>query len=159
MKYFSNCKTIEDVKRTFHECAKRLHPDAGGDAAAFRDMMTEYNMIFDRLKNIHVNAAGETYEKETKETPEQFAEIIEKIIHFDGVKIEIIGSWIWLSGNTMTYKDDIKRIGFIWSKNKKAWYYTGDQEHKRRRGHFTMDQLRSRFDTQEIDPEPQKKIS
>lgn len=159
MKYFKDCRTIEDVKRTFHEFAKKLHPDAGGDAAAFREMMQEYKIIFDRLKNIHTNAAGEQYEKETRETPEQFADIIEQLIHYDGVKIEIIGAWIWVSGNTMLYKDQLKKIGFVWSKNKKAWYYTGDQEHHRRRGHYTMDQLRNRFDTQEIDPEPQKKIS
>lgn len=160
-RYFAGCRTIEDVKKAFKEYAKKLHPDAGGDAEAFKIMMQEYHAAFDRLKNTHTNAAGETYEseKQTTETPEEFAEIINKIIFMQDVKIEIIGSWIWLSGNTMTYKDEIKAAGFWWSKSKKAWYYTGDKEHHKRRGHYNMKELRNKWGSVEIEKEEQRKIS
>ena len=32
----------------------------------------EYETLFERVKNIHVNKDGETYEKETNETPQEF---------------------------------------------------------------------------------------
>lgn len=159
MDYFKGCKTIEDVKSAFKEYAKRLHPDCGGDAEQFKNMMQDYSKAFERLKRVHVNASGETYEKETTETPEQFADIIEKIIHFDGVKIEIIGSWIWLSRSTMLYKDDIKAAGFWWSKSKKAWYYSGDDHHGRRRGHYSMSGLRQKWGTMEVETEEQRKLA
>lgn len=160
-KYFNGCRTIEDVKKVFKELAKALHPDNGGDAEAFKAMMQEYQAAFNRYKNTHTNAAGETYtsDKETTETPEQFAEIINKIIFMDGVKIEIIGSWVWLSGNTMIYKDEIKAAGFWWSKSKKAWYYTGEKEHHKRRGHYSMNGLRDKWGSVEVEREEQKRLA
>ena len=62
-KYFNNVKTAEDVKSRFKDLAKKLHPDCSGNAEEFKKMMNEYQEVFDRYKNIHKNAAGETYEK------------------------------------------------------------------------------------------------
>ena len=159
MKYFSKCKTAEDVKATFKDLAKRLHPDCGGDAEEFKKMMNDYREAFNRWKNTHETAAGETYEKETTETPEEFAEIINKIIYFAGCKIEIIGSWIWISGNTATYHEELKAAGFWYSKNKKAWYFTGETgRNKKRRGRYTMDQLRYKWGTEEVRTENPKSL-
>lgn len=159
MKYFTGCRTIDDVKQMFHKLAKKLHPDAGGSAADFREMMSEYKRAFEQYKNVHMTREGEMYEKETTETPEEFAEIINKVIHMEGVTIEIIGSWVWLTGNTMTYKDQIKAAGFWWSKSKKAWYHNGEKEHKKYRGHYSMDGLREKWGSQEVQTEKQERIA
>lgn len=152
MKYYSKCETIEDVKATFKKLVKQLHPDNGGDAEEFKAMMNEYAEAFKRLKNVHKTQEGETYtaHQESQETPEQFADLIEKLMKMDGVKIEIIGSWIWLTGNTMMYKEAIKELHFFWSKSKKAWYFNGDEKKSRRRGRYSMDTLRSHWGTQEV---------
>ena len=121
--------------------------------------MNEYREAFERLKTVHVNQAGETYEKETTETPEQFAEIINKVIHFDGVNVEIIGSWVWLTGATMIYKDEIKAAGFWWSKTKKAWYYNGSDKKTTHRGRYSMDGLRDHWGAQTIEKEEQRKLA
>lgn len=159
MKFFNNCNTVEEVKARYRTLAKELHPDAGGDAEKFKAMFSEYKHAFETYKNIHVNSQGETYEKETTETPDQFADIINKVIHLDDVKVEIIGSWIWLSGNTLVYKDEIKAAGFFWSKKKKAWYYNGDTKKTRRRGRYTMEQLRYRWGSQEVHSKRQEKLA
>lgn len=159
MKYFGNCKTAEDVKQTFKDLAKKLHPDCGGDAEEFKVMMNEYSKVFNLLKNIHMSAKGERYEKESHETPEKFADIISKIIFFEDVKIEIIGSWIWVSGNTMAYKDQLKEAGFWWSNKKKAWYYNGETEKKRHYSvGYSLDQLRDMWTCQDVQTEERKKI-
>ncbi len=113
MKYFENCKTAEELKKAYHKAAAKLHPDNGGDAEEFKAMQAEYMRMFDRLKNIHATATGETYEKETSETASEFMDIIDKVINLDGVHVEIIGSWIWLTGNTVEYKDKISAAGFF----------------------------------------------
>lgn len=159
MTYFKECKTIEDVKETFKKLAKELHPDNGGDAEEFKSMMNEYTEAFNRLKNIHVNSEGETYEKETTETPEQFANIINSIIHFEGVVIEIIGSWVWVSGNTYDYREQLKALKFFYSKSKKAWYYTGEEKKSYRKGHYSMKGLRNRYGVINVDTEEQEKIA
>ena len=148
MKYFSNCKTIEDVKQTFKRVVKVLHPDNGGDAEEFKRMMSEYESAFNRLKNTHRTQAGETYttQHESTETAKDFADLIEKLLRMDGVIIEIIGSWIWLTGNTKPHAAEINCLGFIWSKSKQAWYFTGTGEKKtKRRGRYSMDGLRNKW--------------
>ena len=77
-KYFAICTTLEEVKTTFHKLAKQLHPDNGGDPEQFKIMMAEYTIAFNTYKNIHKNHEGQTYTKETNETPEQFADLIKE---------------------------------------------------------------------------------
>ena len=159
MGYFKNCKCIEDVKETFKKLVKELHPDNGGDAEAFKAMMNEYTSVFNRLKSIHRSAEGEEYTKETTETPEEFAEVIQSIIHLAGITIEIIGSWVWVTGNTYPYRETLKENRFFWSKPKKAWYYTGAEEKIRRRGRYTMEQVRSRYGSQTVKSDRVKEIA
>ena len=51
-------------------------------------------------------------------------EIIEKLIHLDGIEIEICGTWIWLTGNTYFHREYLKEIGCRWSSGHKKWYWT-----------------------------------
>lgn len=159
MKYFTECKTAEDVKKAYKNWAKKLHPDCGGDAEQFKQMMAEYETVFERLKTVHVNTKGEEYRKATTETPQAFADIINKVIHLKGVTIEIIGSWVWLTGNTLLYKETIKAAGFFWSRNKQAWYYNGEEKKSPRRGRYNMGQLRTMWGTTEIRTEEQMALT
>ena len=124
MKYFTDCKTAEDVKKAFRKWALKLHPDnnQGRDTTEdFQEMQAEFEAAFDRLKNVHVNKDGETYEKETTETAGEFMDLIIKLLNLDGVNVELCGSWIWLTGNTKEHRDAIKALHFKWSSNKAAW--------------------------------------
>lgn len=151
-KYFNNCFTAEDVKTTFKDLAKKLHPDNGGNAEDFKNMMAEYTEAWRIYKNIHKTAEGETYEKDTAtdEEGKVYSDLVMACMTFEEVTIEIIGSWIWLSGNTMFYKEQIKELGFFWSKSKKAWYYNGSEKKSRRRGRYNMEQLRNMWETEEV---------
>lgn len=158
-KYFKGCKTEEHVKEMFFKWAKELHPDNGGDAKAFVKMKAEYEKAFDRLKGIHEAMDGTIYEKESNWTASSFASIIEKIIHFKDVKIEIIGSWIWVSGKgTFDYKDVLKELKFWYSKSKRAWYYSGDA-YRKRKGMFSMKQLRKHWGSTEVETEEQELLA
>lgn len=53
MKYFKNITTPEELKKQFRTLATKLHPDRGGNAEDFKNMMAEYMAIskdFDRAK-------------------------------------------------------------------------------------------------------------
>ena len=51
---------------------------------------------------------------------EKLREMLNKIIHFNNIEIELVGAWIWLSGNTYVYKKELKELGFKWACQKKC---------------------------------------
>lgn len=104
-KWFSAPRTAEELKKQYKKLALEHHPDRGGSTADMQEINAEYERLFARLKDVHQNKDGEFYtaRTETTETASEFMDIIEKLIHMDGVQIEICGSWIWLTGNTKTW--------------------------------------------------------
>lgn len=71
MKYFNNITTPEDFKKQFRALSIKLHPDRGGNAEEFREMMAEYMAIskdFDRAKEL----------EEAKELRRREAEVVRK---------------------------------------------------------------------------------
>lgn len=158
-RYFSDCQTNEEVKVKFKDLAKKLHPDCGGDAEEFKRMMQEYEEAFSRCKDIHARQDGTTYRKETRETPEQFAGIVEALIHLDGLILEMCGSWLWISGNTYAHREKIKEAGCFWSKGKKQWFWNGEKEKGRYRGRLSMEQIRAKYGSQTMETEGTRRIA
>lgn len=71
MKYFNNITTPEELKKQFRALSIKLHPDRGGNAEEFRNMMAEYMAIskdFDRAKEL----------EEAKELRRREAEVVRK---------------------------------------------------------------------------------
>lgn len=163
--YFSTCKTIEDVKKQYKELLFKFHPDISTEPNAVeicKAVNNEYEKAYEDFKNVHENAQGETYTttKEPSETAQEYADIINKIIYFEGCTVEIIGSWIWISGNTKEYKEQIKAIGgFRWSSNKLSWYYHKEPFHKKGNKKLSLDDIRSMFGTETVQTRQRQVIS
>lgn len=149
MKFFEGVRTAEELKKMYHKLAVKLHPDNGGDAEQFKAMNNEFRYLFDRLKNVHVNKEGETWEatgdRATNETAEEFMDIISKLMFIKDLNVELCGSWIWVSGNTKEHKDLLKELAFKWSSNKQMWYYQRDGVRKYHKKAWTMDQIRNAY--------------
>ena len=122
MKWFSNPETLEDLKKQYHRLAMKHHPDVGGTEQAMKEINAEYEKLFTSLKDTHKNAEGEFYQSRTAttETAAEFMDIIEKLIHMDGIEIEVCSSWVWVTGDTRPHKDELKALAFRWSSNKAA---------------------------------------
>ena len=149
--YFENARTLEDVKQLYKKLARELHPDCNpgrNTTAEFQQMQQQFEEAFKRLKNVHMNKDGETYEKETEETPEQYAGIINALLKLDGLMIELCGSWLWITGNTKEHHEAIKALGFKWSKNKAAWYFHFEPYRKHSKKSVDLDTIRSMYGSQ-----------
>lgn len=151
MKYFKDVKSIEELKKAYKELVKRLHPDLNeiDTTKQFQEMGNEFEQLQKELKNKHINCKGEYYEKETA-IDEDFKPIIDRLVTLKNVNIEIIGSWIWLTGETLQYKDLIKSLKFIWSKDKRAWSYHKEDWYKKRSA-MKLEEIRELYGTQKID--------
>ncbi len=119
MKYLDeNIRTLEELKKTYHRWCLKLHPDVGGRDAEMKILNAEYERLFERVKNIHVNKDGEQYEKDTEETPEMFHDLIDALMKLADIEIEIIGCFVWVSGETKQHKEKLKELGFRWHSKK-----------------------------------------
>lgn len=158
MKYLDeSIRTLEELKKAYHRLCLKLHPDVGGSDAEMKILNAEYEELFERVKNIHVNKDGETYERETDETPQEFQWLIAELLKLDGVEIEIIGCFVWVSGDTKPHKERLKELGFKWHRKKCCWYKSPDGYRRWGKGEYTMDEIRGMYASVRIRKEQQQR--
>lgn len=161
-KYFNPTpKTVEQLKKMYKKLAMQYHPDLGGSTEVMQQVNNEYDTLFARLKNVHEKADGEVYtaEDKTAEMPEDFREIINRIIGLDGIEIELIGNWIWVYGNTYPHKETLKGLKFRWSKSKKSWYWHDEGYSKVGRKTFDLETIRGMWGSTKIEKESQYRFA
>ena len=157
MKWFKTCRTAEEGKHLYKELLKKYHPDnCAGDQETMKEINAEFEEFWEVYKDVHTNSEGKRYtsEKTTTETAQEYMDLIWFLFGIKDIKIEIIGSWVWITGNTFPVKDSLKERGFTWSKSKKAWYFVpGGTDGKKRRFGMDLDKIRQRFGCTEIEKE------
>ena len=73
---------------------------------------------------------------------ETIQNIINVVKNIPTLKIEIIGSWLWVSGQTFDHKKVLRGLNLKFSGNKKAWYYHEGSYSKRGKKSFSMTDIR-----------------
>ena len=146
---FQRAETLEELKKVYRDWAMRCHPDRGGTDEGMKAVNHLYEIHFERVKNRHTNKDGETYTKETSETPNQFPGLINALLRLDGIHIEIIGCFVWVTGNTKPHKDTLKYLGMRWHSQKTAWYWHSEQwKGSKARTKTTLDEVRTMYGVQ-----------
>ena len=149
-KYFTPIpETLEDLKSMYRQLAMTYHPDRGGDTEAMKKINAEYDILFPKLKDIHKTKDGETYtaRQETTETADQFKSLIDELMKMDNITIEIIGCFVWVTGDTKPYKEQLKTLKFRWHSRKTAWYLKPENYKKRSQKDYDLDEIRSMYGT------------
>lgn len=148
MKYFENIKNLDELRTAYRKLLKKFHPDnQGGSEEATKAINAEYDILFKTLKN-----GAATDQQETKynyEADEALREVLKNIINLD-FDIEVIGSWIWCSGNTYAYKDQLKENGFRWANSKKMWYFHTEEYHKKSKKSLNIEDIRNYYGSQKV---------
>ena len=93
-------------------------------------------------------------------------DILEQLIRIPEIVIEICGSWIWISGNTRAYKEEIRavdggesfRCGF--SGRKGMWYFSPAGYRKKSKAELSIDAIRDLYGSEAVskDQEEDEKV-
>ena len=111
----------EIIKKRYKELAKKYHPDLNpvGD-----QMMKMINAAYETLKDYKPHDADHV----NKTNLDSLEGVLKELIKISNITIEIVGSWIWVAGDTRACKESLKKLGLRWSKPRKSWYYCDSQK-------------------------------
>lgn len=147
MRYFNDCKTIEEAKKLFKKLAFENHPDRGGDNAIMQAINAEYQFFIAKYATGTAEEINEEFNAHLR-----YMDVISKLANLAGIEVEQVGEWLWISGNTYAHREQLKAIGCMFAPVKKLWYYR-DEEHKKSNGgkSQTMEDLRAKYGSQHVD--------
>mgnify|MGYP003394753036 FL=1 len=147
IKEFSEVTGINEAKKVYKTLAKKLHPDVGGSEEEFKLLNAIYN---DFIEN-------KIYFSNDFKIDLDLEKIISQILHFENITIELVGSWIWLSGDTKEIKDKLKELGFKWASKKKMWYY-GEMKGKSH-GEKSIDEIKDKYGSKTFKKKEKEKVA
>ena len=137
--------TLDSITKLYRSKVKQAHPDQGGTTQWFIDVRASFKTILEQFKYNHKSQNEETGDWEeneiklSKELQEKLSDVLENLNN-EAIEISILGAWIWITGKTYEYKNDIKKLGFKYSKNKVSWYwYHGDYKKRNRKKYSLKD--------------------
>jgi len=148
---------IDTLKKEYFKLAKKYHPDAGGTTVQFQNLANEYQELLKKL------LAGSKLTNEEQENElildENIRAVIDQLIGLEGINIELIGKWLWVSGNTYPVRNEFKKAGLFPLKkdNKFFWVYKGVES--KSRGKMSIEQIKNKYGSQKVDIKQMKKIS
>jgi hypothetical protein len=145
IKEFSEVTGINEAKKVYKTLAKKLHPDVGGSEEEFKLLNAIYN---DFIEN-------KIYFSNDFKIDLELEKIISQILHFENIIIELVGSWIWVSGETKDIKEKLKELSFKWASKKKMWYF-GEMKGKSH-GEKSLDEIKGKYGCKKVKNDYQKK--
>lgn len=151
--YFTNCRNLDELKKEYRRLAMKHHPDHGGDTETMKAINGAYAERFEQLKKQH-NAQNDE-QHQTTEAPEEFINIISALVRLPGLIVELCGSWLWISGETLKNKDALKNAGCRWSSSKKMWYWRHQEDGAHwSRGKKSISDIRRKYGSQTFGTTP-----
>ena len=114
--YFAGCKSLDEIKATYRRLAKENHPDCGGDTATMQEINIQYAAAVENIKRTG-SAADRAHA--AQEVPEEFVAAVNAVVGLAGVVLELVGAWLWATGDTRPHKDALKAAGYKWASKKR----------------------------------------
>ena len=138
LKEFQDIEGINEAKKIYKTLAKKLHPDIGGSEEDFKILNEIYNNLIEH----------KIYFSNFSKIDIELEKIISLILHFENISIELVGSWIWVSGDTKEIKDKLKELGFKWASKKKMWFY-GEMK-KRNHKEQSLEDIKAKYGSETL---------
>jgi len=150
MKFFEGIKTLDELRKEYRRLAFLYHPDKGGDTAIMQVINDQYDRLSKKLinGNADFSQARKEYEQQVSE---EMRQRLDRIICLQGIVIELIGSWIWITGNTFPLRETLKGEGYKFSHPKTAWYWHKGEYFKKSGKLMSMDDMRDAWGSEKVE--------
>ncbi len=164
--YFKNVQTLDELRKQYKDLLKKYHPDNGGSEEATKAINVEYEKLFKILKDSHArqdttdsnaesnhSSYGNSYDNMKYDFAEDelLREMLQKVIYLSDITIEIIGAWLWISGNTYHHRKELKELGFKYASQKKCWFWHSESFRKKSHRQLSMDDIRGYYGSTEVE--------
>ena len=155
MNQFNECRTLEDVRTLYRALCKVNHPDKGGTTAIMQAINNMYEVAVQRILSTKTGASyaeqGSWYGSREEETEIEMRvrAAVEAVAHLPGLELEVVGVWVWASGNTKDYRVELKAAGYHWMHKKLMWAFKGKSA-KYSSGNTSMDDIRQTYGSQRV---------
>ena len=127
-KFFNkHYENLDELKKDYKKLCFKMHPDLGGDHFSFVAMQNEYELVFNHIATPESDKPAEIMGA---------LDDLSFLFNHDGLEILITGRWIWLDfaiKPSLEVIEQIKNIGYFWSKSKKMWYFDCTGKAKKRK--------------------------
>ena len=148
LREFKSVEGINEAKKIYKTLAKKLHPDMdGGDEESFKLLNAVYTDLIEH----------KIYFSNDIKIDIELEKIISLILHFENITIELVGSWVWVSGDTREIKEKLKELGFKWASKKKMWFY-GEMK-GRNPQEKSMEEIKSKYGSETLKSKEKKEIA
>lgn len=141
MGYFTRFSAVNEVKAAYRELVKEWHPDrsqyTGHDKEICEETLKAINAEYQaKLKSLNgeISEGDDGREHTYRYNADLEQEIMDKIsetiaagvIDHKGVEMWLVGTWIWVFGETKPIKETLKVIGYRWHSKRGKWYWQND---------------------------------
>jgi hypothetical protein len=145
---FKGVEGINEAKKIYKTLAKKLHPDmVGGDTESFKILNAVYTDLIEH----------KIYFSNDIKIDIELEKVISLILHFENIVIELVGAWIWVSGDTKEIKEKLKELGFKWASKKKMWYF-GEMKGRNPK-EKSLDEIKAKYGSETLKSNEKRKIA
>lgn len=158
--YFDDINELDALRKERNKLALRYHSDVGGNDEVMKIINSEYEAKRDSILN-KSSMSAEEQSNEIK-LDDAIRDAFDAIKSLPGIEIEVIGKWIWVSGNTYQVRKELKSAGlqfiekYINGYKKPYWVFKGVKSAGR--GELTLDEIKAKYGSQTMKKEEQKRL-
>lgn len=141
MKYFSHCKSLDEVKSEYKKLTQQWLPTETNPGNK-----TEMALLDDEYFEISQRPKFKQQSHEVQEEFISFPKIVKELVRL-GLNLEVCGSWLWCGGDTIKHKEVLKELGLRYSPGKQLWYYRPKWHRSTNSTPVDMDFIRKKWGT------------
>lgn len=151
MKWFKDIQSLDELRKAYKKLVVKHHPDNGGSDEDIKSINAEYDILFKKFKagyehsESYKNATDRQKQAYNTVKDQKIRDMVIKLSKYPELFVEICGVWIWVSGNTIAYKEELKALGLHFARNKKSWYIHFDDYVKYGKKPASMQYIRSKY--------------